>query len=161
MSSILNKWLLREVPNRRTCVEFPEEELQRLQIVLLTLRDPELNAVYNGTADVRHVRRELEVTAREWESLNAEAARDPELGRMHRDGHCHEAATWYVHHLLESMKEVIQDTAALPLLSQIRHDLSLAKPHAVIIHGASDEKFTCASCHPAVYPTTGSDLVPV
>ena len=84
-----------------------------------------------------------------------------ELGRMHRDGHCHEAVMWYVHHLLESMKEVVQDKASLPLLSQIRHDLSLAKPHAVIIQRASGEKFTCASSHCAVYPTTGSDLVPV
>merc|ERR1711916_129174 len=83
---VLNKWLLREVPNSRSCDEFSVEELQRLQIVLFTLRDPELNAVYNGTADVRHVPRELEVMAREWESLNAEAARDPELARMHRDG---------------------------------------------------------------------------
>ena len=37
---------------------------------------------------------------REWESVNAKA----ELARMHRDGHCHEAVMWYVHHLLESMK---------------------------------------------------------
>ena len=36
---------------------------------------------------------------REWESLNAKA----ELARMHRDGHCHEAVMWYVHHP-ESMK---------------------------------------------------------
>ena len=40
------------------------------------------------TADVRHVPRELEVTVREWESFNAEAAHDPELACMHRDGHC-------------------------------------------------------------------------
>ena len=38
-SSILHKWLLREVPNSRSCIEFSEEELQRLQIVLFTLRD--------------------------------------------------------------------------------------------------------------------------
>ena len=37
---------------------------------------------------------------RVWESLNAKA----ELARMHRDGHCHEAVMWYVHHLPESMK---------------------------------------------------------
>ena len=37
---------------------------------------------------------------REWESLNAKA----ELARMHRDGHCHEAMVWCVHHLPESMK---------------------------------------------------------
>ena len=46
--------------------------------------------------------------AREWESLNANKKGDvwvvPELARMHRDGHCHEALKWYVHHLWESMK---------------------------------------------------------
>ena len=41
---------------------------------------------------------------REWESLNAKA----ELARMHRDGHCHEAVFWYVHHLPETM---LSDTA--------------------------------------------------
>ena len=48
MSSVLTKWLFREMPNSRSCDEFSE----RLQIVLFTLRDPELNAVYNATADV-------------------------------------------------------------------------------------------------------------
>ena len=46
-----------------------------------TLRDPEFNAVYNATADVWHVQRELEVLAREWESLNAKA----EVARVHRE----------------------------------------------------------------------------
>ena len=46
--SVLNKWLLREMPYSRSCDEFSE----RLQIVLFTLRDPELNAVYNASADV-------------------------------------------------------------------------------------------------------------
>ena len=50
---------------------------------------------------------------------------------MHRDGHCREAVMWYVHHLPESLKEVITDKASLPLLSQIRHDLSLVKLHTV------------------------------
>ena len=43
---------------------------------------------------------------------------------MHRDGHCHEAVMWYVHHLPESMKR-----------------------------RCDEEKVTCASCHSAVYPT--------
>ena len=51
--------------------------------------------------------------AREWESLNTEAACDPELACMHRDGHCRKAMMWYVHHLPESMKEVIKDRASL------------------------------------------------
>ena len=38
----------REMPSSRSCDEFSE----RLQIFLFTLRDPELNAVYNAAADV-------------------------------------------------------------------------------------------------------------
>ena len=48
MLSVFNMWLFSEVPNSRSCDEFSE----RLQIVLFTVRDPELNAVYNATADV-------------------------------------------------------------------------------------------------------------
>ena len=62
---------------------------------------------------MRHVPRELEVIARERESLKAKVAHDPELACMHRDGHCRKAMMWYVHHLPESMKEVIRDTASL------------------------------------------------
>ena len=47
MSSVLTKWLFGEMPNSNSCDEFSE----RLQIVLFTLGDPELNAVYNATVD--------------------------------------------------------------------------------------------------------------
>ena len=50
----------REMPNSRRCDGFSEH----LQIVLFTLGDPELNVVYNATADVWHVPRELEVMVR-------------------------------------------------------------------------------------------------
>ena len=48
MLSVFNMWLFREMLNSRSCDDFSE----RLQIVLFTLRDPELNAVYNATAGV-------------------------------------------------------------------------------------------------------------
>ena len=67
-----------------------------------------------SSAGVRHVPREPEVTAREWESFKAEAAHDPELACMHRDGQCRKAVMWYVHHLPELTKEVIRDRASLP-----------------------------------------------
>ena len=75
------------MPNSRSFVEFSV----RLQIVLFTMGDPELNAVYNTTVDVLHVPRVLEVMARGWESLNAKA----EVARVHRDGHCLEEMVWY------------------------------------------------------------------
>ena len=71
---------LEEVPNSRSCDEFSVEEFQRLQIVLFTLRDPKMNAVYNDTADVQHVPRELGVMAKDWVLPSAEAARDPRAG---------------------------------------------------------------------------------
>ena len=48
MLSVLNKWLFGEMPNSNSFDEFSV----RIQIVLFTLRDPELNAVFNASADV-------------------------------------------------------------------------------------------------------------
>ena len=79
-------------------------------------------------------------------------ARDPEPVRKHRDGHCHEGVMWYVHHLPESLKEVITDKTSLPLLSQIRHDLSLVKLHTVRVQRAYDEKVNCTSSRFSAYP---------
>ena len=67
--SVLTKWFFGEMPYSRGC----DESYERLQIVLFTLGDLESNAVYNATADVLQVPRELEVMAMEWESLNAKA----------------------------------------------------------------------------------------
>ena len=47
MLSVFNMWFFSEVLNSRSCDDFSE----RLQIVLFTLRDLVLNAVYNATAD--------------------------------------------------------------------------------------------------------------
>jgi hypothetical protein len=161
MSSLLNKWMLKEAPNSRSCDEFSVEELQRLQIMLFMLRDPQLNTVYDSSADARRMPHDIEVMSKEWESLNAEAARDPELARMHRDGHCHETVMWYVHHLPQSLKAVIKDQAALPLLSKMRHDILASKPHAVRIHRAYEEKVSCASCHSAVFPSGETGVISV
>ena len=117
-------------------------------------RDPELNAVYEGTADVRHVPRELEVTVREWESLNAEVARDPEPARLHRDGHCREGVMWYVHHLLESMKEVLKDKASLPpALRRFAAIFLWRGPMPRTCRVITRRRVTCASCHSAVRST--------
>ena len=68
---------------------------------------------------------------------------------------------WFVHHFLESMKEVFKDKVSLPLLWQIRHDLSLAKLHAVRVQRAYEGKVVCPSCHSSVRSTTRFDLVTV
>ena len=91
--------------------------------------------------------------SKQWDELNTEAAHDPELARMHRDGHCHEAVMWYVHHLPESVRSKLKDNLELPLLSNFRHNVLDSKPHAVRLQRAYEEKVSCASCHSFTYPS--------
>merc|ERR1712228_937343 len=114
----------KEAPNSRECDTFTVEELQNIQIMLFMLRDPDLDTVYQDANDARRIRHnDIKAMSVEWEDLNNVAAADPDLARMHRDGHCHEAVMWYVHHLPQKMKALIKDKAALPLLSAMRHDV--------------------------------------
>lgn len=158
MSETLNAWLLKHAPNSRECDAWTVDELQKLQIQLFALRDPQLNGVYRETWDNRRLRAELEETTKEWEELNALARQSPELMRIHRDGHCHEAVMWYVHHLPEVIKANLKDSIALPLLSRMRHDLSHAPAANVSfaalkqVHKAYSYKVSCADCHSAVFP---------
>merc|ERR1712195_466575 len=77
--------------------------------------------------DNRRIQSDVAAMSKQWEELNAEAAKDPELARMHRDGHCHEAVMWYVHHLPESVRAELKDKAELPLLSNFRHNVLESK----------------------------------
>jgi hypothetical protein len=152
MSSNLNKWLLKQAPKSRACEDFSVEELQRLQVTLFMLRDPELDGVYQQANDARRIRKDVMNMSKEWDQLNTIASHDPELARMHRDGHCHEAVMWYVHHLPADARASLKDKAILPLLPHARH--STSKPHAATLRRAYEEKVSCASCHSFVYPST-------
>mmetsp|Transcript_80213 Transcript_80213/g.186248 ORF Transcript_80213/g.186248 Transcript_80213/m.186248 type:complete len:503 (+) Transcript_80213:106-1614(+) len=157
MSNTLNDVLRKRTPRSRECELWSVEELQQLQLLLLMLRDPELDAIYHHSRDNRRVQREVTTLAREWEELNALAARDPELARIHRDGHCHEAVMWYVHHLPEDVRVALKDKVSLPLLSYTRHSVpAAADAGARRVHQAYEEKVTCASCHSAVFPPNSS-----
>merc|ERR1712107_163514 len=148
--------------NSRDCDTFTVEELQNIQIMLFMLRDPELDNVYRDANDARRMRHDdVKAMAAEWEELNKAAAADADLARMHRDGHCHEAVMWYVHHLPEKVKVAIKDKAALPLLSAMRHDVMTTKPHVEKLRNAYEEKVSCASCHSAVYPSASNPIITV
>lgn len=148
MSSQLNSWLLKHAPNSRECDEWTVDELQHLQMTILQLRDPELDEIYQSSQDNRRLRMPVEL-AKEWAELNTLAAQDPELARIRRDGHCHEAVMWYVHHLPEHMKSELKDKLSLPLLSYNHHSTPDAS-HPVL--KAYEEQVTCQSCHAKVFP---------
>jgi len=154
MSTALNGWLLKHAPRSQECEKWSVEELQELQLRLLLLRDPQLDDVYHDAQDSRRLQRDLQTMKREWMELNKLAESDPVLAAAHRDGHCHEAVMWYVHHLPESMKVRLQEEIALPLLSYNRHAISAESTEhpAHRVGQAYDYKVTCASCHAPVFP---------
>lgn len=156
MSNTLNKWLVKHAPNSRECDAWTVEELQKLQVQLLVLRDAQLDKVYQVSADNRRLRAELADMTKEWDDLNIVARESPELMRMHRDGHCHEAVLWYVHHLPETIRTNLKDRIALPLLSRMKHDLLAPEKNvslaAMRVHKAYRAKVSCADCHSAVFP---------
>merc|ERR1711924_183492 len=45
---------------------------------------------------------------------------ETKLSQIQRDGHCHEAVMWYVHHMTADLKEIISMNGfTLPLLSTL------------------------------------------
>jgi hypothetical protein len=162
MSETLNGWLLQRAPNSRECDAWTVEELQQLQFQLFALRDPQLDEVYQSTDDNRRLLSNQDEIAREWDELNALAASDPELARIHRDGHCHEAVMWYAHHVPESLRNQFIEEFALPLLQNMRHDIESPQPlslASVRVRQAYDAKVTCADCHSNVLPTRSSEVI--
>ena len=153
MSETLNKYLQKHAPKSKDCDQWTMEELQQLQISLLMLRDTQLNDVYHDTDDNRKINKDVQQLVQEWEELNKLASTDPDLARARRDGHCHEAVMWYVHHLPEDTKDLLKDEISLPLLSMMRHDLKETSVHGERVHRAYQEQVSCASCHSAVFPT--------
>jgi len=153
MGQTLNKYLQKHAPKSKDCDQWTAEELQQLQISLLMLRDSQLNDLYHDTDDNRKINKDIQQLVQEWEELNKLASTDPDLARAHRDGHCHEAVMWYVHHLSEDMKDLLKDEVSLPLLSFMKHDLKESALHGERVHRAYEEKVTCQSCHSAIYPS--------
>ena len=140
MSSVLNEWLFSEMPYSRGCDEFSE----RLQIVLFTLGDLELNAVYDACPG-----------GKSWDEVPGQTGSGK---KFHRNvisgvdftaGCSRSGAGLYVpRRTLSQGNDVIRSPPpgfdegsyqgqSVPAPSQICHNLSLAKQH--------EEKVTCAS----------------
>merc|ERR1712160_115200 len=64
--------------------------------------------------------------------------------KMHRDGHCHEAVMWFVHHVPETVRNEVANVMALPLLPYTQHSCNSKK------HEVCDEylkQVSCQDCH--------------
>merc|ERR1712072_1560024 len=98
------------------------EELQQFQTLMLMMRAPEMDDVYRTTSDRRQLRGDEEAHGKRWEELMKLAS---SLGgdhqKMHRDGHCHEAVMWFVHHISEPKRQNLAAMLAVPLLPYSKH----------------------------------------
>jgi len=157
MSHVLNGHMKRSNSKTKECELWAVEELQEFQVLMMAMRDPALDSIYQNTTDNRRIRREVSELQSDWKKLNGIASKDPELARIHRDGHCHEAVMWYVHHLSQETRDALKDKVTLPLLSYRRH----ASAQHAEVHKSYEEKVTCFSCHSNVLPQTskGTQIV--
>jgi len=152
MSRVLNYWINSSY-SAIPCDMWKVEELQQLQALLYIAKESQFDDIYHQTSDNRRIRHQiLEDVHNTWNGLNKLASddKDPMLSKIRRDGHCHEAVMWFVHHLTEDMKLLLKDTnIKLPLLSHYRHDCgsssdSIAKEK---VCDAYQQQVTCADCH--------------
>merc|ERR1711862_784755 len=62
---------------------------------------------------------------------------------MHRDGHCHEAVMWFVHHISEPMRKKLGAMLAVPFLPYSKHECNVGED-------LCDEylaQVSCQDCH--------------
>jgi len=144
MAQTLNSFLRSGYPQTKECAEWSAEELKKFQLMMLLLRSSELNDVYDSTDDGRAMRGDEHEHGRRWEKLAALASGLGGLHEtIHRDGHCHEAVMWFVHHVGQSTRNAIAQRMAVPLLPYTRHQCD---PNEEIC----DEylkQVTCQDCH--------------
>jgi hypothetical protein len=181
MSGTLNGWLSNNQKLRSTpCKMWQAADIQKLQAMLYLVRDESLNDIYERASDNRRMRAAANDLSKEWKELNDMITNHPgsekeraALAEVQRDGHCHEAVMWYVHHLTEDMKIILSqdETVHLPLLSETLHSSECggsgssggeSDEYAVAMKRVCDvykEQVTCASCHSDTRPPPGHDFL--
>merc|ERR1711935_1266944 len=159
MSLTLNKYLSASAAVK-PCDDFSAKEIQELQAMLYLARDAKLDSVYQDVTDNRKLNGELKDLQRDWAGLNQELQgheNKTELHAIQRDGHCHEAVMWYVHHLSTDVKMVLAQTGVeIPLLSYDSHDAKCdsaqERTHKKVCKGYQ-EVVLCTSCHSNALPS--------
>merc|ERR1711988_79571 len=159
MSHTLNMWLASSAAIK-PCDQWSAKELQELSATLYLARDSKLDEVYTKVVDNRRLRADLEDLTKTWDALNdaVEGHVDKvHLHKVQRDGHCHEAVMWYVHHLSEDVKKVLGETGVeIPLLSYESHMPKCQNTQDAVhkrVCAHYQETVTCASCHSNALPS--------
>jgi hypothetical protein len=143
----------------KACSEFTVDEVTALQKALFASREPQLQKIYMKTNDNRRLAAHG-TPAEDLESLQALWAKEkqivddhPELHDVTRDGKCHEAVMWWVHHIPEATKEELKSLMTIPLLAETsehtEEELSNKAPDAAVQSVMKGYKAatSCGVCH--------------
>jgi len=133
-----------------SCRNFSAQQLQdHVLAPLFEHAQPELLAIYAVNGDRRQrIHSNLQETRAEWARLKTVTEARPDLLAMHRDGLCHQAVMWYVHHLSQSRRKQVAAQLVLPLLPMHYHAASgdADSAHAEV-HADYESKVSCQQCH--------------
>eukprot|EP00927_Polykrikos_kofoidii_P077590 TRINITY_DN74522_c0_g1_i1.p1 TRINITY_DN74522_c0_g1~~TRINITY_DN74522_c0_g1_i1.p1 ORF type:complete len:554 (+),score=92.11 TRINITY_DN74522_c0_g1_i1:74-1735(+) len=150
MSQVLNGHLKKMFPMTKPCHEWAAEELQSYQTKLFAYKHVDLDMMYADTLDNRRLRFDsLEAHQEHWKKTKAIVHRNGHLREMHRDGHCHEAVMWLVHHVPAAEQQTVFARMPAPLLSPKRHNCNASS----LVDGEEDlcrvyqGQISCAECH--------------
>merc|ERR1719326_621847 len=159
MASTLNQHIITSYPGfvHKPCDQWTTEELQTLQETLYGLRHPSLDQIYQEKQDNRRLRyTSLAALQAAWAKEAAEAANDPALVAVRRNGHCHEAVMWLVHHVPqtpESREALAMAVTEVPMLPEERSADAApcqgegASSNSAAVYQAAEHRDTCAWCH--------------
>jgi len=148
MASRLNSYL-KEYENVKECAQWTTEELQRFQTLMLLMKSPELDGHYDAAVDRRAMRGDEKHHGEKWEKLIKLAEHLPEeIQRMQRDGHCHEAVMWFVHHVSEETRHAIASSMPIPMLPYDRHQCPFnPTAHEQQVCDEYLHQVSCQDCH--------------
>jgi len=152
MGEVLNRHLTRMFPNTKPCEEWSVKELQAYQTQLYGHRHDTFDSIYQSTDDNRRLRHSsLEAYKAQWDELNDLVSRNDHLEEMHRDGHCHEAVMWLVHHVPASEQQTIFARQLAPLLPLEKHSCDTDADDAAggEVCKVYEGMRSCADCHSA------------
>jgi len=151
MNKVLNEHLSAMDVKTLDCNNFTAMELQKKVLEPIFARaSPELLTIYALYKDPRQrLETSLADIRKTWDRINGHVARQPWLHEVQRDGLCHEAVMWFVHHLSECDRTVLSTKLTLPALPMHRHTsetIDPSVPHSEV-YADYESKVSCQQCH--------------
>merc|ERR1712048_223596 len=94
------------------------------------------------------LRTSLEDHRLHWNQMNQHARENPHLSDMLRDGHCHEAVMWLVHHIPAPEQQTVFARHPIPTLGAVKHTCpeNATASESALCRNYLDT-YSCADCH--------------